>query len=60
MAVETLKQSDYTITTASQLLGFAHSSYYQRKMSQTIEKRMDELQDIQRKLQITRVKRKTA
>jgi len=46
MAVDTLKQSGYTISAACQSLGFTRSSYYERKTPHPIEKRIDKLQDM--------------
>ncbi|MEO0075363.1 MAG: IS3 family transposase [candidate division WOR-3 bacterium] len=46
MAVDTLKQSGYTISAACQSLGFTRSSYYQRKATHPLEKRIDKLQDL--------------
>jgi len=46
MAVDTLKQSGYTISAACQSLGFTRSSYYEHKTPHPIEKRIDKLQDM--------------
>lgn len=46
MAVDTLKQSGYTISAACQSLGFTRSSYYERKTPHPIERSVDKLQDL--------------
>ena len=45
MAVETLKQSGYTITDACQTMGFSRSGYYRLKKPNQVEKHQDLLKD---------------